>query len=270
MRSHFLFNTMSKTEKELAYLHGLYVDNEWIPRFSDLFDKHYKSSSEETFLYLNSGVGTHAISLREKLDKDTQLFAVCETKEFQKIAQAKVEATKADVDFSTSKPYAESDFVLVDSSLVKHAYLKNFLSDSFALSKNKISFFVATAGSYGEIFSYLWEVLNESDLSEKTGEIEKLIKALPTVSDVKDMAKTLGVANVTAETKNEIFEFETGKDFIESPLIKYFLSQFWLEFLEPKEKEQVLKNLALKIDDELERLSFRFSIKATVIFGEKS
>ncbi len=270
MRSHFSFNTMNKTEKELAYLHGLYVDNEWIPRFSDLFDKHYKPSGEETFLYLNSGVGTHAISLSKKLDKNTQLFAVCETKEFQKIAQAKVEATKTDVDFSTSKPYAGSDFVLIDSSLVKHSDLKEYLSNSFTLSKNKIAFFVATAGSYGEIFSYLWEVLSKSSLSEKTPEIEKLITTLPTISDVENIAKTLGIVKVNSETENEFLEFETGKDFIESPLIKYFLSQFWLDFLEPKEKEQVLKNLAQKIDDELEKLSFHFTIKATVVFGEKS
>ena len=98
----------AKTEKEIAFLHGLYVENEWTPKFSAIFDESFKPAKEETVVYINAGAGDHALVLREKLKENTQLFAVCETLELQKIAQAKAEAIKADIDFSTNLPYAES------------------------------------------------------------------------------------------------------------------------------------------------------------------
>ncbi len=260
---------MSKTEKELAYLHGLYVENEWIPKFTDIFDESYEASKEDTFIYFNAGAGSHALSLREKLHEDTQLFAVCETSELQKLAQAKAETIKADVDFSTSKPYFKSDFLLLDSSLVKPSELDSFLTEAVHLSKKHVAFFVLTAGSFGEIFSYMWEIFTDSELSEKVPEIENLINSLPTSSHAEETAKKLGLINVSAKTKNEFLEFKNGKAFMQSPLVEYFLSPIWFDFLRAKEKEQVIKKLTQKIDDDLGKLSFHVSIKATVIYGEK-
>lgn len=265
-----LRNQMNKTEKELALLHGLYVENEWTPKFTDIFDKHCAFSGEESFLYLNAGAGSYAISLREKLDEDAQLFAVCETEELQKIAQAKAEAIETDVVFSTSKPYLLSDIVLADSSLLKPSELEGFLEEAIKLTKRKLAFFVPTSGSFGEIYSYLWEVFLNSELSEKAPEVENLFERFPTVSQAEHIAGKLGLKNIVAETKNENFDFENGKAFIASPLIENFLSPIWFDFLDSNEKEQAIKGLAQKIDDELDKLSFCFSVKATVIFGEKS
>ena len=208
--------------------------------------------------------------LREKLDKDTQLFAVCETEELQKIAQAKAEAIKADIDFSTNLPYAESDLVLVDASLVRPRELAEDMAAKVKFAKNEIAFFVATSGSYGEVFSYLWEVLMDLDLLDKGDEVENLISGLPTDLRIEEIAKNLELKKVKSKTKSEFFEFEDGNEFIDSPLMQFFLFPEWLGFLDDKEKEQVLKELAQKIDDEHDKLSFRFSVKGYSLNGAKS
>ena len=260
---------MSEQDKELAYLRGLYVEPEWTQRFTDFFDKQIEFENLETFTYLNAGVGNHTIELSKNLDKETEIFPICENEELQQIAQGKALATKTEIDFSTSEPLAKSEFVLADLSLVKPKELKESLAKASELSHTSLAFFLPTAGSFGEIFSYLWEVFLDLDLTAKGGYVEKLITEIPTISQVKDISKKSNLHKLEANTSNEVFEFENGEEFIKSPLIEYFFLPNWLNFLEEKEKEQVIKKLAQKIDDECDDISFRFSVKATLVTGER-
>ncbi len=260
---------MSKTEKEIAYLRGLYVDEVWTTKFTDIFDESFKFEEHETFLYLNAGTGNHALAVNERLKGNSLLFAVCENEDLQKIAQGKAITLETELDFSTSMPLGESDFVLADASFVKSEDLEEFITQLTKLSARGIAFFLPTAGSFGELFSFLWEVFVDLDIPGKGTEIEKLIANAPTVSRITDIAKSLKLKKVVTSTKNEYLEFETGKEFVESPLIKYFLLPNWLDFLTDKEKEQVMDKLAQKIDDERDGLSFRCSIKATLVTARK-
>ena len=67
----------------------------------------------------------------------------------------------------------------------------------------------------------------------------------------------------------ELFEYENGTEFIESPLVADFLMPVWLETLGENEKERVVKQLAQLIDAEEAPLPFMFSVKATLLTGEK-
>ena len=66
---------MAKTQKERAFLRDLYINAEWTKRFTDLVDKHVGLDDVENLLYLNAGTGEHCFQLREKLDKNTAIFA---------------------------------------------------------------------------------------------------------------------------------------------------------------------------------------------------
>ena len=75
--------------------------------------------------------------------------------------------------------------------------------------------------------------------------------------------------NARVETSTEFFEFETSAAFIEAPLVADYLMPHWLDMLSEDEKERVIEKLAQLIDAEDGPLSFRFSIKATVVTGIK-
>lgn len=260
---------MSKTEKEIAFLRGLTVEPEWTQRFTDIFDETVKIKKIETLTYINAGAGNHAIELDEKIGNKVEIFAVCETEELQEIAQVKAEATKSSLDFSTKMPLAESDFVLADASLVLPSDLEDFLKKVVHSSNNSVVFFLPTARSFGEIFSYLWEVLLDLDMLDKSEDVEKLINNSPTVSHVEEMFKNLGIKKIETTTKDEYFDFENGTEFIESPLVKFFFMPVWFGFLNDKEKEQVIKKLAQKIDEDCDGMTFRFTVKATVMGGKR-
>jgi hypothetical protein len=104
---------------------------------------------------------------------------------------------------------------------------------------------------------------------EKGAEVERLIIEIPTVSKVEEMATGFGLKNLETVTKTEFFEFKDGAEFIDSPLVADFLLPVWLDFLSEKEKEKVRGKLAQIVDENEGALTFRFSIKATLVVGEK-
>ena len=264
---------MAKTEKELAFLRDLYINDEWTKRFTDLVDKNLKfSDKEENFLYVNAGTGSHCFSLREKMDKNTAVFATCENEEILHIARDKAIAVKSDVDFSTMRFEDDSfDAVLADASFVRPADLQEVISEAerVARSGGTIAVFLPAAGSFGEVFSLLWDVLFNEDLGEHGAAAEEMIRELPTVSRAEEIAGQEGLVNVKTHSANEVFEYANGVEFVSSPLVADFLLPIWLEALEDEDKVRVTEKLAQLIDSEDGTMSFRFSVKATLLVGEK-
>ncbi|MEQ1645297.1 MAG: hypothetical protein ABL959_17740, partial [Pyrinomonadaceae bacterium] len=72
---------MTKTQKELAFLRDLYVQEEWTQRFTELVDKYIDLSDSENLLYINAGTGTHALILDEKYGEKIDVFASCENED---------------------------------------------------------------------------------------------------------------------------------------------------------------------------------------------
>jgi hypothetical protein len=270
---------MSKTEKELAFIHDLFVGADWTKRFADLADKHIEFAKRGKLLYFNSGSGAHALELRDKLSHDAEIYGVGETPELQKISQAKqdvidadenrAETNYAEINFVNKAPDKKFDAVLADASFVRPNDLAGFVERMADFSSKQVAIFLPTAGSYGEIFSFLWETFLNVDLLEHGDDIENLIVELPTISRVEEIFKNAGLKKVRSFTETELFEFETGEDFINAPLMEDFLFPVWLNFLNENEKERVKKELAQTVDNEDGTLTFRFSIKAALVVGEK-
>ena len=263
---------MAKTEKELAFLRDLYINEEWTRRFTDLVDKYLTFSDDENLLYVNAGTGDHAFALREKMDRNTAVFATSENEHMLNIARDKAAAVKSDVDFSTIRFEDDSfDVVLADASFVRPADLQELVEDSKRVARRgaTIAVFLPAAGSFGEIFSLLWEVLFNEDLAEHGAAVEKMISELPTLSDAEELAESAGLVKVKTHSSKEIFEYENGVEFVNSPLVGDFLLPVWLDSLNEKEKERVTEKLAQLIDAEDGSLSFRFSVKVVLLTGEK-
>lgn len=261
---------MSKTEKELAFLRDLYIAGDWTERFTNLLGENLNSKNTGELLYVNAGTGNFALDLEEKLAEDAELTCVCENEELLSIARAKAETVKSDIKFRSTLPDERFDAVLADASFIRPSELTDFLAETIDLSREQFAFFLPTRGSFGEIFSYLWQTLLEMNWLEKGAEVERLITELPAVSDAEEIAENLGLSKLHTETKNEIFEFENGAEFISSPLIADFLLPAWLGFLTEEEQDRVSERLAQTVDAEIEGMSFRFSVKMTLVVGEKA
>ncbi len=265
---------MAKTQKELAFLRDLIIFDEWTRRFTDIVDKHIDLSDAENMLYINAGTGNHAFAINERFGGKIDIFAACEDADTLTIALGKAAAIGADIDFSMLSFEDDAfDAVLADASFVRPANIGQFFEKTIgpARTDGDAAIFLPSAGSFGEVFSLLWEALfNENLIEEHGAAVERLIAEIPTVSQIKALAKRSGLVNINTQTAAEIFEFENGTEFIEYPLIADFLMPVWLETLDDNEKERVAAQLAQVIDAEDGDLSFRFTVKATLLTGEKS
>lgn len=264
---------MAKTQKELAFLLDMSVAPDWTQRFADLVDKHIDLDDSDNLLYINAGTGGHAMALQERFGEKTDVFATCETEEILNIALDKAAALSSNVDLSMIRFEDDAfDTVIADASLVRPADLETFVENATRVARTggDVAVFLPTSGSFGEIASLLWEVLASEDLADHSEAAEHLIADLPKIGDIKKWAADAGLVNLQTETSSEAFEFENGVEFAASPLVNDFLFPLWLENFDEDEKERVLQRLAQLIDDEEGTMSFRFTIKATLLTGEKA
>ena len=263
---------MAKTQKELAFLRDLYISGDWTRRFTDLIDKHFDLTDAENVLYINAGTGEHAFALRERLDEKVGIFATSEDEETLKIAREKAAALRSDVDFSMIRFEDDSfDAVLTDASFVRSEDYQTAVDDAVRVAKfgANVGVLSVTAGSFGEIFSLLWEVLFNEDLGDHGSVAEEMISELPTTTRVEEIAADAGLVNVKTHVTTEAFEYDDGAAFISSPLVSDYLMPVWLRRLDEDEQDHVAQKLSELIDSEDGSLSFRFSVKATLLTGEK-
>ena len=263
----------SKTQKELAFLRDLYIDEQWTQKFTDLVDKHIGFAKEEKLLYINAGTGNHALALSKKLGKNAEFYATTENKDVLTIAHDKAAAVRAKIDFSM-KRFDDETFsgVIADASFVRPDELQNFVSEASRVTEigGKVVFFTVSAGSFGEVFSFLWEVFFNENLADNGAVTEQLISEIPTVSRLEEISQNAGLEKIETHTQRELFDYKNGKEFIEAPLIADFFLPIWFKSLNKKEQTVARKKLVSLIDAEDVALTFCFSIKATLVIAEKA
>ena len=267
----------AKSEKELAFLHDLYVALDWGERFAELVDAHVDLPKKGRALYVAAGTGGHAMALQARAGEKLELLGVDESDEHLELARAKAVAMKEKTTFQREDPSSLSfaddrfDLVLGNASMMAPREFRNMLSEMVRVATpgGTVAWWLPTASSFGEFFSIFWEALLNADLEGHGGEVEHLITALPTVSDVERLADEEGLDDVHSWTSVEEFDFESGAQFLNSPLITDFLLQGWLCSVPETAKERVREELAKIIDEERHSGEFALTMKATVMVGKK-
>jgi ubiquinone/menaquinone biosynthesis C-methylase UbiE len=267
-----------KTDKELAFLQDLFIAPDWGERFAELIDEHVPLPNEGRALYAAAGTGSHAMALQERGGSKLSLLCVDENSECIELAQAKATAINEQIEFRIAKldnldlPDNRFDLVVGNASLVSRSRVRKMFSEMVRVAAPgaTIALALPTASSFGEFFSIYWEALQSSDLQDHGVDVEQLITELPTVADVEKMAAHEGLDGVTSWTAVEEFDYESGEQFINSPLITHFLSPGWLAPVPESARARVLQELARIIDEERHSGEFALSVKATLVAGTKA
>jgi ubiquinone/menaquinone biosynthesis C-methylase UbiE len=269
-----------KSDKELAFLHDLYVATDWGERFAELVDEHVKLPKEGRALYVASGTGGHALALAGRAGRDVELVCVDESEGRLELARAKAAAVKgARVEFRHAQLEAlafedeQFDLVVGDASLVAPERLPEMLSEMVRVAAPgaTVALNVATASSFGEFFSVYWEALAGAGYDEQAAEVGSLIEELPTVSDVEELARGEALEGVESWTRIEEFDFGSGGEFLAAPLVQDFLLGRWLDSLPDEEASaSVLREVERIIDEDRHESEFALSVKATIVVGRKA
>jgi SAM-dependent methyltransferase len=269
-----------KTEKELAFLHDLYVAADWGERFAELVDEHVEMPKKGRVLYVAAGTGGHALALGERVGNEVDIICVDESEERLELARAKAAASKgANVEFRHAQLEdlnlgdEQFDLVIGDASLVAPERLPEVLAEMVRVAAPgaTVSLNVATASSFGEFFSVFWEALANTGYEEQAADVGALIGEYPTVSDVEMMARCESLEGVESWTRIEEFDFASGGEFLAAPLVRDFLLEHWLESLSDEDaRAAVLGEVERIIDEDRHESEFALSVKATIVVGRKA
>ena len=268
----------TKTQKELAFLHDLYIATDWGERFAELVDEHVKLPKEGRALYVEAATGSHALALQERGGQKLTLVCADENEECLELARAKAAALHESTQFQRENPEAlsfaddEFDLVLGNSSFTLPGTVRQTLGEFVRVTKpgGTTAFWLPTTSSFGEFFSIFWEALLNADLEDHGVDVEHLITEMPTVSDVENLAKDEGLGDVQSWTTREEFDYQSGEEFLNSPLINDFLLPGWLNSVPEAARPRVQEELAGIIDEERHTGEFPLTMKATLVMGRKS
>lgn len=268
----------NKSDKELAFLQELYVATDWGERFAALMDEHVELPKKGRALYVAAGTGAHALAVQERAGDDVTFVCIDESEECLELARVKAMAIKADPEFRRAQledlgfEDDQFDLVLGDASLVAPERFPEIISEMVRVAApgGTVALSVATASSFGEFYSIYWEALRSAGLEEHGSEVETLIKERPTVSEIEALTEREGLEKVTSWTSIEEFDYESGEEFLNAPLISDFLLKSWLESLPDAEtRMRVINEIARIIDEERQDMDFALTVKATVVVGRK-
>jgi len=267
-----------KSPKELAFLQDLYIATDWGERFAELVDEHVALPKEGRVLYLAAGTGAHALALQARAGDKLKLLCVDENEECLELARAKAVAVSQEAEFRREDLSAlsfhddEFDLVLGNGSMVAAPQLPEMIAEMARVARSgaTVAWWLASASSFGEFFSIYWEALLSAGLEEHGAEVERLIVERPTVRDAEEWAEHAGLEGVTSWTNIEEFDFESGEQFFNSPLIASFLLPTWIQSVPKASRKRVMKELGRIIDEERHSGEFALTLKATVLVGKKS
>lgn len=266
-----------KTDKELAFLKDLYVSTDWGERFAALIEESLKLPEEGRILYVEAGTGGHAMALHESAEDGVGMLCVDESEECLELARVKSIAMNIEPEFRTARPDAlglrdnQFELVIGDASMVAPNRVPKMLSEMVrvAASGGTVMLSLVTAPSFGEFFSIYWEALQSVGLSSRSADVEELVRELPTVISIEGTASKTPLKNVISMTKVEEFNFESGEEFLNSPLITDFLLRTWLKSLSDDERELVIPEIARLVDEERNDADFLLTVKATLVMGTR-
>ena len=271
-------STNRKSEKELAFLQDLFIAPDWGERFAELIDEHVKLPAEGEALYVAAGTGGHAMALHERAGEKLELLCVDENPECLELARAKATATNDKIIFDSAQfdrlelKDNRFDLVIGNASLVSRQRVRKIFSEivRVAAPGATIALTLPTYSSFGEFFSIYWEALHNNGLIDHESDVEQLITELPTVSDIEQLAEDEGLKDVASWTRIEEFDFESGEQFLGSPLVAEFLIHDWLALVPEDKRAGLFSEISRLINEERHEAEFALSVKATLVVGQKA
>lgn len=267
-----------KSDKELAFLQDLFIAPDWGERFAELIDEHVELPKEGEALYVAAGTGGHAMALHERAGAKLELLGVDDNPECTELARAKATAANDKIVFGTTPldnldlKDNRFDLVIGNASLVPRQRVRKMFSEivRVAAPGATIAMTLPTASSFGEFFSIYWEALHNNGLIDHESDVEQLITELSTVSDIEQLAEDEGLRDVESFTRIEEFDFESGEQFLSSPLVAEFLMKEWLALVPEDKRAALFNEISRLINEERHEAEFALSVKATLVVGQKA
>lgn len=268
-------------QRTQAYLYDLYVAPLWRERFDQLFIEQVGLPTQGQMLVLECGTGGLALEVAAALKDTGMVVASDQDENILELARAKALATRIETIRFVSNDEIQAeltphtyDLTLGDASLLPPTQIQPMLNNLYRplTTDGTAVLYTITRGSFDEFFSIYWEALFECGLAEQLQpQLEQVLNLYPTLEDIEGWAVSAGWNNVQVVLEDEEFTFDTGEEFLSSPLISTYQLESWLEIVPTAtETAQVKQAIATIIDRDRGEYPFDITIKAALVTGKRN
>lgn len=268
-----------RSEKELAYRYDLYIVPYWREALDQMVMQHVPIPRQGSILHVNCGTGGLALELAVSLGSRGDVTATDTQAGRLALARAKAGVKKlTNVIFLDKNPTDLGmegelfDLVIGDAALMPPEHIERMLAEMVRLAhlEATVALLMLTHGSFGEIFSLLWETLYYCHLQDYAPQVEALINEYPTTSQAQEMMRRQGLSHVHSFTESKELDFASAQELFESPLIEDYFLDHWLAFLpEGAMRQRVLNRMMKLVDRERRQAYIDISVKASLLVGRK-
>jgi len=269
----------NSADREEAFIYDLHVAPLWREPFNQLLDDKIEVPADGRILEAACGTGGYSVGLASTIGPKLSVLGVDSSPERLNLARAKAVVKKLDhLEFRQGKltslelPNDEFDLVIGDASMWPPDGLTAVFDELRRVARPGagLAALVATRGTFDEFHSVFWESLHELNLDVYTPQLEAIIAARPTTSEVKQLALKSHWRNVHSDTIKHRLDFESSAVFLTSPLFeKYFFPEWFGMIADVAERQAVREGVGKIIDRDSHDIAFDVSIKATIILGRK-
>jgi ubiquinone/menaquinone biosynthesis C-methylase UbiE len=270
--------TQNENERERAYRFDLFIAPDWCERFDSIVAEHVELPTKGRLLEINSGTGSRVIAIAGTIEEGEVIGAEPNA---ERVAIARAKATAADEDrcsFVEADPErlafedASFDAVVVDTTLSEPSRLAPLAAEALRVARAgaPVAVKVLLRGSFDEFFSIYWEALHDVGLAEQVwGDLERIVVEHPTFAEAVSSVESVGLRDAESHRSKEEWRFETGAEFLESPLVSDLFLDEWFSLVPEDRLAEVREAVRQVIDRESEGAYFDVSAKALVISGVK-
>jgi ubiquinone/menaquinone biosynthesis C-methylase UbiE len=268
-----------RSSKEAAYRYDLYVVPFWRDPCDEMVMKYLEIPRTGSILTVNCGTGGLALELAATMGDRGEVVATDADDERLELARAKAELKNLhNVLFlhrsSTDLGFEDYSFDLIlgDGALMHPREIEGMLSELVHVTQSdgRVALLMLTRGSFGEVFSLLWEALRLCKLDGDTPHVEALINEHPTASQAHEIMRRQGLSHVHGYTEQRELNFESATELFESPLIEDYFMEHWLDFLpDASTRRQVIDMMSEIIERERGEAYVEISVKTTLLVGNR-
>jgi ubiquinone/menaquinone biosynthesis C-methylase UbiE len=268
-----------KSDKEIAYRYDLYVVPHWRESLDQMVLQHVEMPRTGSILDVNAGTGGLAIELATSIGNRGEVIATDAQAERLSLARAKAGVKKLNNVFFLEKDPTQLEMedykfnlVVGDATLMRSEHIEEMLAEMVRVAEYEavVALMMLTHGSFGEVFSLLWEALYLCQLSHYAPEIEALINEHQTTIQAHQMMQRQGLGHVHRFTERKELNFDSAQEFFESPLIEDYFLDHWLSFLpDAATRQHVTDKIMELIDRESHESYFEVSVKASLWVGKR-
>ncbi len=260
-----------------AFVHDLAIAPLWCECFDRLLTETVTLPDSGRILLIECGTGGLAIELAHRLRETGTVTASESDPARLQIARDKRQVAKLDnLRLMETRHLAEDpvedgyDLVVGDASLLAADALDPMLAllREQVGEDGQVAAYVVARGSFDEFFSIFWEALYECGLAETlAAPLETMLRIHPTQADLSAQAAAAGLHGVNITVEKETFKFDSGQEFLESPLIAEYWLDRWLAIVPPAYLDAVKDSLRNLIDRDRGDYPFEVSLRAALLTG---